>query len=176
MKVIAMPPKALAYAELKSIQTYDNLPKARKSSNLRNAAKRSFDMMFALLFLIAFAPIMLLIALAIKIEGKGSIFYTQARTGYKGKPFNFYKFRSMIEHNTPINTLDYVKEGDPRVTKWARFCAKPALMNCRNYGMWLRAICRWWGRAHSPSTILSIIVTVWKITPAAIMCALVLRA
>jgi len=61
--------------------------------------KRLFDIFFALSFLFLFAPILVGIALAIKLSDPGPIIFTSIRTGRRGKPFNFYKFRSM-----PINT------------------------------------------------------------------------
>ena len=61
--------------------------------------KRLLDICFALSFLVLFAPLLVGIALAIKLSDPGPIIFTSIRIGRHGKPFNFYKFRSM-----PINT------------------------------------------------------------------------
>ncbi len=57
--------------------------------------KRAFDMLASLLAIILLSPIMLVIAIAIKIESRGPVFFRQKRVGRKGKPFTCYKFRSM---------------------------------------------------------------------------------
>lgn len=57
--------------------------------------KRSFDIVFSTLSLIFLSPVLLLTALAIRIESKGPVFYTSKRVGRGYQIFNFYKFRSM---------------------------------------------------------------------------------
>lgn len=57
--------------------------------------KRVLDFAVALIGLILTAPIALIIAIAIKLDGKGPIIFAQERTGYKGKNFKAYKFRTM---------------------------------------------------------------------------------
>ena len=57
--------------------------------------KRGFDIIASLLMLILFAPIMLIIAIAIKCDSKGGVIFKQKRMGKGGKTFNCYKFRSM---------------------------------------------------------------------------------
>ena len=61
--------------------------------------KRVFDICIALACIILFFPVFVVIALAIKITDPGPIIFISIRTGRYGKPFNFYKFRSM-----PVNT------------------------------------------------------------------------
>ncbi len=83
--------------------------------------KRIMDLAICLVLMIPAAPIMLLVALAIKLEDGGPVFYKQARASLDGKVFNILKFRSMI--------VDAEKEGksipatghDPRITKVGRF-------------------------------------------------------
>ncbi len=58
--------------------------------------KRGADFIASLLLLIVFSPLMLLIALFIKIDSRGPVFYLDYRTGQYGKRFLFYKFRSMV--------------------------------------------------------------------------------
>lgn len=57
--------------------------------------KRVFDVLLTLCGLIALAPVLLLVAIAIKLDSKGPILFRQTRIGKKGKPFKFFKFRSM---------------------------------------------------------------------------------
>ncbi len=59
------------------------------------AAKRLFDLMFAAVFLVVLSPLMLLIAIAIKVESPGPALHVQRRSGLNGRVFRFYKFRSM---------------------------------------------------------------------------------
>ncbi len=94
---------------------------------VRAIAKRCFDLMVASSILLAFSPVMLIIALAITLEGKGSVIFSQQRTGKNCTPFAFYKFRSMVPHNTPSTKLDYVRDTDPRITKVGSFLRKTSL-------------------------------------------------
>jgi lipopolysaccharide/colanic/teichoic acid biosynthesis glycosyltransferase len=59
------------------------------------AVKRIFDLLIAIVFSVLLAPIMLLIAIAIKIETPGPVLHVQRRSGLNGRVFRFYKFRSM---------------------------------------------------------------------------------
>src|SRR6185437_13820409 len=58
-------------------------------------AKRVFDIAFSLLFLIAGAPLFLIVALIVKFSSPGPIIFKQKRIGQGGQLFTFYKFRSM---------------------------------------------------------------------------------
>lgn len=58
-----------------------------------------FDRVVSLLGLIILSPLMLIIAIAIKLDSKGPVFFKQVRTGKKGKNFNMYKFRTMVCDN-----------------------------------------------------------------------------
>jgi len=59
------------------------------------AVKRFFDLLIAIVFGVLLAPIMVLIAIAIKIESPGPVLHIQLRSGLNGRVFRFYKFRSM---------------------------------------------------------------------------------
>jgi len=73
--------------------------------------KRVLDLVLTCLILVVFAPFLLLMILAIKIGNPGPVLYTQTRLGKNGKPFKFYKFRSMYvngddaEHRSYVNNL-----------------------------------------------------------------------
>ena len=79
--------------------------------------KRALDLILTFLILIAFSPWLLLIMLAIKIGSPGPVFHKQIRLGERGKPFRFYKFRSMsvntddAEHRSYVKNL--IKAGSP---------------------------------------------------------------
>ncbi|WP_457562948.1 sugar transferase [Caminibacter pacificus] len=88
--------------------------------------KRVFDIIFSSLGLIIFFPLMVLIAIAIKISSQGSIFFKQKRVGKNFKEFEIYKFRTMVENaekNGPSVTVD----GDERITKIGKFLRKTKL-------------------------------------------------
>ena len=61
--------------------------------------KFTFDRLFAVVGLIIAAPLMLIIAIAIKIDSKGDVLFKQVRTGKNGKNFTMYKFRTMVQSN-----------------------------------------------------------------------------
>ena len=86
--------------------------------------KRVFDILISLIVLIVLSPILLFIAIAIKIDSKGDIIYKQERVGYHNKPFNIYKFRSMIQDAEKDNEPMLSSENDDRITKIGRFMRK----------------------------------------------------
>ena len=81
-----------------------------------SAAKRLFDVVLALVLLVAALPVMLLVALAIRLTSRGPVLYTQSRVGKDGRPFTMVKFRTM--HVAAERTTGPVlaAENDPRVT------------------------------------------------------------
>jgi lipopolysaccharide/colanic/teichoic acid biosynthesis glycosyltransferase len=66
-----------------------------RSLRLYLAVKRFFDLLIAIVFGVLLAPVMLLIAIAIKLESPGPVLHIQLRSGLNGRIFRFYKFRSM---------------------------------------------------------------------------------
>lgn len=88
--------------------------------------KRIFDFIVSLVFLILFFPFILLISLAILLESKGGVIFTQERVGQSAKPFQMYKFRSMVagaDQKGPYFTA----KGDTRITKIGAFLRKTSL-------------------------------------------------
>jgi exopolysaccharide biosynthesis polyprenyl glycosylphosphotransferase len=84
--------------------------------------KRSLDILGALGGLIFLAPFFLAIAIAIRLESRGPAIFRQRRTGFDGKPFIIYKFRSMRAAEDGAKVVQACK-GDPRVTRigaWIR--------------------------------------------------------
>jgi exopolysaccharide biosynthesis polyprenyl glycosylphosphotransferase len=97
-------------------------------------AKRAFDMGASLTFLVAFSPLYLFVALLVKLEDGGPVFFTQRRVGQFGREFKFYKFRSMcvdaearlkevLARNRHHDGVTFKMKNDPRLTrigKWLR--------------------------------------------------------
>ena len=91
------------------------------------AAKRIFDILFSLLFLVVVFPIIfLLVTPAIWLSGRGPIFFKQLRKGYKQEPFYCYKFRTMKNGNGKDETVQ-AKVADPRVTAVGRTLRKTSI-------------------------------------------------
>jgi len=87
-------------------------------------SKRIWDIIFATFLLILFSPIMLVTAVAIKVEDHGTILFKQKRVGGGGKVFNILKFRSMCMDAEKDGKPRPAVEGDPRITKVGRFIRK----------------------------------------------------
>lgn len=83
--------------------------------------KRFFDIVFAILALILTSPIMLITAIAIKIESKGPVIFVQKRVGKNGKVYDMYKFRSMCVGAEQQEGGVFCTKGDARVTKVGAF-------------------------------------------------------
>jgi Undecaprenyl-phosphate glucose phosphotransferase len=83
---------------------------------LQRAEKRAFDLTIASLGLLLLAPLMLVVALAIRLEGPGPILFRQTRYGFNQEPFRIFKFRSMraLEDGAAVKAA---KRDDPRVTR-----------------------------------------------------------
>lgn len=82
-------------------------------------SKRLFDLCFALPGLVLLAPIFLLIAVLIKLDGGGPVFYRQERVGYRGRRFRIWKFRTMVVGAERHGVLTI--GNDPRVTRVGRW-------------------------------------------------------
>ncbi len=83
--------------------------------------KRTLDFTGALAGLIVFSPLFLVIYIAIKLGGSNSIIFSQERIGRHGKPFNIYKFRTMIEESEIDGVPQLAQKDDDRLTKIGRF-------------------------------------------------------
>ena len=85
--------------------------------------KRVFDIVVSLLMLIVLSPVFLILAIAIKLDSKGPVFYRQLRVTQYGKRFRIFKFRTMVQNADKIGTHVTVK-GDSRITKVGKFIRK----------------------------------------------------
>jgi Undecaprenyl-phosphate galactose phosphotransferase WbaP len=103
--------------------------------------KRVLDVTLGLLIMLISAPIMMLIAIVIRIDSKGSIFYAHTRIGYGGRKFKCWKFRTMIQHTDEMLQA-YLKrhpepkrqwkvtqklKDDPRITRVGKLLRKLSL-------------------------------------------------
>jgi lipopolysaccharide/colanic/teichoic acid biosynthesis glycosyltransferase len=84
--------------------------------------KRAFDIVVSFLMLLVLSPIFLVLAIAIKIDSRGPVFYRQVRVTQFGREFRIHKFRSMVQ-NADRGSLVTVK-GDSRVTRVGKFVRK----------------------------------------------------
>ncbi len=73
-------------------------------------AKRLLDLVSATILLVFLSPILVLIAVAIKLDSKGPVLFRQTRVGWDGQPFTMLKFRSMINNADQSLHRDFVKE------------------------------------------------------------------
>lgn len=83
--------------------------------------KRFFDLIVSLVALVVASPILLITAIAIKIESKGPAIFIQQRVGKNGKVYDMYKFRSMCVGAEQQEGGVFCKKGDARVTKVGAF-------------------------------------------------------
>ncbi len=85
--------------------------------------KRVFDILMATIGLILLSPLFLLVAVLIKLDSAGPIFFRQERIGKRFRPFLIYKFRTMVENAARIGT-EITYGNDPRITRIGRLLRK----------------------------------------------------
>ena len=100
-------------------------------------AKRALDITLIVLAVPIVVPVLLLIALAVRMDSPGPILFTQRRVGQNGVTFNMYKFRTMVQNASELkaslahlNVLpppDFKIINDPRITRIGRFLRKSSL-------------------------------------------------
>ena len=106
-----------------------------KPAHLR--LKRAFDILFGLLGCLAAAPVIALVAVPLKLESKGPLFFAQTRVGKNGRTFKIYKLRTMYADaearkaqllaQNEMQGLMFKMENDPRVTKVGRFLRRTSI-------------------------------------------------
>lgn len=113
--------------------TFQNTPK--QSINL--TIKTVFDKVFSFVALICLSPILLLVAIAIKLDSKGPVFFKQTRSGLRGREFTLYKFRSMCENAEELKSSMLAEneqdgpvfkiKNDKRITRVGHFIRKTSI-------------------------------------------------
>lgn len=99
--------------------------------------KRALDIFGAIIGIVLLSPVLFIVAILIKLESKGKVFFSQNRIGLNGKKFKIYKFRSMVENAEELRkTLEdknemsgpmFKMKGDPRINKIGRFIRKTSI-------------------------------------------------
>ena len=93
-------------------------------SFVRTFMKRSFDIICSTIILVLTFPLMLAAALAVRLEDRGPVFYSQERVGKDGKPFHVHKFRSMRTDAEKGGKPQWAQQNDPRITRVGNFMRK----------------------------------------------------
>lgn len=117
------------------LRKWDDLPNKLKTDEIREyydvlskkkfgiALKRIFDITVSSVLLVLLSPVFLVLAIAIKAESKGPVFYRQTRITQYGENFKIFKFRSMVQNADKIGTQVTVGN-DLRITKVGRIIRK----------------------------------------------------
>jgi putative colanic acid biosysnthesis UDP-glucose lipid carrier transferase len=96
------------------------------------------DLVLGTIILILISPLLLLVAIAIKLDSPGPVLFKQKRLGFNNRPFDIYKFRSMTFEETPAGKTIQARRADPRVTRVGRLLRAssidelPQLLNVLN--------------------------------------------
>ena len=96
-------------------------------SPLRIGLKRVFDLVMSSLLLICAAPVLLVLAVLIKLDSEGPVFYWQERVGRGGKPYRVHKLRTMTKDAEKLSGPVWAQARDPRVTRLGAFLRKSRL-------------------------------------------------
>ena len=89
--------------------------------------RRMFDVLGAGFGLLMLFPVLIIIAIAVKIDSPGDIFFLQERLGKDGKVFRIIKFRTMIMNAVQIGDGLFIREHDPRITSVGEFLRRTSL-------------------------------------------------
>ena len=128
----------VAYESLEEQSTAElYLVSSEKEHSAYLLVKRFFDLVISIMALILLSPLLLITMVAIKLEDGGPVIYSQTRVGKNGKPFTFYKFRSMCvnagEKRLDLKDLNesdgpiFKITKDPRITKVGRIIRKSSI-------------------------------------------------
>lgn len=99
--------------QTEEVRKYYDILKKRKGSLL---IKRLFDLIVSLIMIIVLSPALVALAIWIKVDSEGPVFYRQVRVTTGGKEFRIFKFRTMVVNADKIGAL-ITAEHDPRITK-----------------------------------------------------------
>ena len=97
-------------------------------NNVLNAfMKRCVDVFGATVALVLFSPVMAVVSVIIKVTAPGPLIYKQERIGLQNKPFQMYKFRSMVVQDQASEKKQWTVQNDPRVTAIGRLIRKTSI-------------------------------------------------
>ncbi|WP_296745134.1 undecaprenyl-phosphate glucose phosphotransferase, partial [Mesorhizobium sp.] len=114
-----------AYSYIGSVPMLDIFDKP--INDWDSVAKRAFDIVFSLIGIVVFSPVMLATAIAIKLDSKGPVLFKQKRHGFNNEIIEVYKFRSMYTDRSDPTAKQTVTKNDPRVTRVGRFIRKTSI-------------------------------------------------
>lgn len=123
MNELQFRPRAYSFAG--SVPMFDIADKPISDWNM--VLKVLFDRLVGLTALVVLSPIMLITALAVKLDSKGPVFFKQQRHGFNNQLIHVYKFRSMYVDQSDVKANKLVQKNDPRVTRVGRFIRKTSL-------------------------------------------------
>ncbi|PPD16571.1 MAG: undecaprenyl-phosphate glucose phosphotransferase [Methylobacterium sp.] len=110
---------------------FGNLPvfaiSDRPVAGWANFQKAMFDRLLGAIILVLVSPLMLIVALAVKLDSRGPVFFRQRRFGFNNEPIEVFKFRSMYADKTDHNAAKLATRGDPRITRVGRFIRRTSL-------------------------------------------------
>lgn len=126
------------YESMDNVQGEEEYIKIDNSNRIYLFFKRTIDIFGSSFGLIILSPVLLIVAIAIKVEdSKGSVLFSQKRVGQYGKEFNMYKFRSMVSNAEELkvklmaqNEMSgpmFKMKHDPRITKVGKFIRKTSI-------------------------------------------------
>jgi exopolysaccharide biosynthesis polyprenyl glycosylphosphotransferase len=99
----------------------------KQLATLERVGKRILDIVCGAIIAVIFALVFPVVAIAIKLDSPGSIFYKQERVGLNGKKFTIYKLRSMVQNAEREGKAQWAVKGDARITKVGNFIRKTRL-------------------------------------------------
>ena len=97
------------------------------TSPMSQAAKRVFDLLMSALLLLFVGPVLAVLAVLIKLDSEGPVFYVQERTGRGGKTYRVHKLRTMRKDAEKLSGPVWASQRDPRVTRLGAFLRKTRL-------------------------------------------------
>ncbi len=114
---------SVVHSDIYYEQYIENFVQNKKGRLFYRFVKRSFDITVSALMLLFLSPILLIIAIAIKLDSKGEVIFKQKRMGKDGKVFNCYKFRTMsvnAPHDCATSLLDHPEQFQTRLGHFLR--------------------------------------------------------
>ncbi len=104
-----------------------NIRRVPLNNTINSFIKRTVDIIGSIIGIILSSPVMIVSAILIKATSDGPVIFAQERVGLHNKPFQMYKFRTMIEQNEAEEAKGWTTRDDPRVTKIGRFLRRTSL-------------------------------------------------
>ncbi|MBQ3793318.1 MAG: undecaprenyl-phosphate glucose phosphotransferase [Lachnospiraceae bacterium] len=104
-----------------------NIRNVPLTNTLNRILKRTVDFLGSFVGIILISPLLLILAVAVKLSSPGPIIFKQQRIGLHNKPFQMYKFRSMRMQSPEDEKKGWTTKGDPRVTKVGAFIRRTSL-------------------------------------------------